>query len=109
MKYSIFALLLICSACQQEKETETVDLDDPAIWLSPDSTKIMKDVINLDSAPKNNAQRTYVKDQNAVVFEFLGAYICCDTIRTFNHTAVVKSILDTAGNLTGFEIVKVLK
>jgi arginine repressor len=37
------------------------------------------------------------------------ATYCCDTIKTLNHTAIVKSILDTNGVLVRFEIVKVLK
>lgn len=82
MKYSIFALLLICSACREEKK------EDNSIYV---------DMRGADTIPP------------FAPLTSLGSYYCCDTIRTLNHTALVKSILDTAGNLTDFEIVKVLK
>lgn len=54
-------------------------------------------------APGNDSAATVIQIRS------LGMYYCCDTIRTLNHTAIVKRVLDTNGVLVRFEIVKVLK
>lgn len=92
MKYFLIILLFSCSQPSGK------------IIIGEDSTEVTSGPATLKIQPSYDSGAF-----SGVTFASLGVYICCDTIRTFNHTAVVKSILDTAGNLTGFEIVKVLK
>lgn len=108
MKYII--LLLICSACQQAPDTEAYNWDDPKNFVGPDSTAVIKNRWNWDTADKyiKGDHTIFAEDQNAVIIRSLGAYYCCDTVRTLNDTAIVKSVFDSTGTLIDFEIVKVL-
>lgn len=69
MKYSILALLLIFSACQQTPDTEVYNPDDPKNFVGPDSTTVKKGGWNWDTAykPIKRPNTIFVEDQNAVV------------------------------------------
>lgn len=63
----------------------------------------------LSCSQPSHHDKIIAKDSTPQVFVVsTGGVYCCDTVRTLNHTAIVKSVIDTNGMLIEFKIVKVL-
>lgn len=113
MKLLPLLLLLTFAGCNSTSKEE-LEMTETAYSACKDAFNEAKETIRLQDEKIKllEDKLVHIVDPGrlaiAVFADPYGTY-CCDTVRTLNHTAIVKSVLDTSGNLTGFEIVKVIK